>query len=93
MAEWMEFGDGVLCCSHCGMAAPYARYRRCQGVNAYDLADYCPHCGAQMDAFPDCAECEDAHCGEWRENGICFACRQNAWIKGRKHRKSLIEEA
>lgn len=48
MAEWMEFGDGVLCCSHCG---------------------------------------------EWRENGICFACRQNAWIKGRKHRKSLIEEA
>ena len=55
--------------------------------------DYCPHCGAQMDAFPDCAECEDAHCGEWCENGICFACRENAWITGRKHRKSLIEEA
>lgn len=44
-----------------------------------------------MTAMPMCADCEFGN-GEWRENGICYACRDQTWIPGRPHRNAAEED-
>lgn len=91
MARWIVYEEDTPQCSYCGMWAPFARYRRGQGTNARDITDYCPSCGEKMTALPLCADCKFGK-GEWRESGICYACRDQAWIPGRPHRKAAEED-
>ena len=87
MAEWMVFEHDTPHCSSCGMWMPFARYRRGQGTNARTITDYCPHCGRKMTAMPMCGNCKYGQ-GAWKENGICYACREQVWIPGAPHRKA-----
>lgn len=86
MARWKVYdGDQTLSCTHCGMVAPHARYRRKNGINALDITDYCPHCGAKMTGIDECYNCCESKDGNWQDNGICFACRGTTWLPGRRH--------
>lgn len=87
MARWFIYEDDTPQCSSCGMWMPFARYRRGQGTDARDITDYCPHCGKKMTAMPMCGECSHGN-GEWKDDGICYACREQVWIPGRPHRKA-----
>lgn len=83
MAGWKVYrGEKAPQCTGCGMWAPFARYKRKTGQNARTLTDYCPSCGRKMEFCDDCAECEYAVDGKWQDNGICFACRGDAWVYG-----------
>ena len=49
MARWKVYdGERAPQCTHCGMWAPFARYRRKTGLNGRQMSDYCPDCGAKM---------------------------------------------
>lgn len=45
MAEWKDFGDGIYCCSSCGMPSGWAHPSSRRQVLDY----YCGNCGAKMD--------------------------------------------
>lgn len=45
MAKWMDFGDGIYCCSACGMPCGWAH----PALNSQTLANYCDDCGAKME--------------------------------------------
>lgn len=90
MPRWIVYEDDTPQCSHCGMWMPFARYRRGQGTNARDITDYCPSCGEKMTAMPMCGECSYGN-GAWKDDGICYACREQVWIPGRPHRKATEE--
>lgn len=84
MARWHVFeGKNAPQCTRCGMWAPFARYRRSTGVNARWLTNYCPECGAEMHSCDRCIGCKEADKDNnyWKENGICYACRENAWTE------------
>ena len=87
MAEWIVYEADTPQCSSCGMWMPFAKYRRGQGVNARRITDYCPHCGKKMTAMPLCGRCKYGQ-GAWKEDGICYACREQTWIPGAPHRKT-----
>ncbi len=87
VARWIVYEDDTPQCSSCGMWMPFARYRRGQGTDARDITGYCPYCGEKMTAMPMCGECSYGN-GEWKDNGICYACREQVWIPGRPHRKA-----
>lgn len=40
-----------------------------------------------MTAMPMCGDCTYGH-GAWKEDGICYACREQVWIPGAPHRKA-----
>ena len=86
MAEWMVHEADTPQCSSCGMWMPFAKYRRGQGVNARSITDYCPYCGKKMTAMPLCGRCKYGK-GAWKDDGICYACREQTWIPGAPHRK------
>ena len=74
-AHWSkEFFDNYYC-SHCGMGAPFARYRRKNGTNERELTDYCPSCGAIMDDIELCSKCSWNKNGKKNhESGVCLYC-------------------
>ena len=86
MAEWRVYEADTPQCTHCGMWMPFARYRRGQGTNARKITDFCPSCGKKMTAMPMCGSCAYGN-GEWKDDGICFACREQVWIPGKPHRQ------
>ena len=86
MAEWKVWDYDTPQCTHCGMWMPFARYRRGQGTDARWITDFCPNCGAKMTAMPMCCNCEYGK-GAWKDDGICYACREQVWIPGKIHRK------
>lgn len=45
MAKWEDFGDGIYCCSHCGMPSGW----RHPALNVQILDDFCGSCGEKMD--------------------------------------------
>lgn len=87
MAEWKVYEADTPQCTSCGMWMPFARYRRGQGVNARRITNYCPNCGKKMTAMPLCGRCKYGQ-GAWKEDGICYACREQTWIPGAPHRKT-----
>lgn len=90
-ARWkVSCGTKAPHCTACGMWAPFARYSRKTGVNARELTDYCPHCGAKMTGMDECSECPFSQHGEWCDNGICFTCRGDVWIYGKQHNKRTL---
>lgn len=94
MARWKVYEqEHAPQCTSCGMWAPFARYRRGNGINARDIADYCPNCGAKMRGIDECMTCEYAENGEWQDNGICFACRGNPWIFGKQHNERILRRS
>ena len=86
MAEWRVYELDTPKCTQCGMWMPFARYRRGQGTDAREITDYCPYCGKKMTAMPMCGSCAYGN-GEWKDDGICFACRGHVWIPGKPHRQ------
>ena len=62
-AAWKYMYDDIPACSHCGIGAPFARYKRKNGINARDLTNYCPNCGALMDKIKMCKDCD------WSDKG------------------------
>ncbi|MDR3644478.1 MAG: hypothetical protein P4M02_05325 [Clostridia bacterium] len=52
IAEWKDYGDGVMSCSHCGYPALYYPYRRKVGREQC-LSKYCPTCGAHHEIEED----------------------------------------
>lgn len=90
MAKWKLYGCDVPQCTHCGMWMPFARYRRGQGTDGRSITDFCPHCGEKMTAMPMCKSCTYGN-GEWKDDGICFACREQVWIPGKEHRNAWNE--
>ena len=86
MAEWRVYEADTPQCTSCGMWMPFARYRRGQGINARKITDFCPSCGKKMTAMPMCGSCAYGN-GEWKDDGICFACREQVWIPGKPHRQ------
>ena len=92
MAKWKVYdGDIFPSCTACGMPAPFARYRQRNGINAREITDYCSSCGAKMTGIDECASCPNSLNGEWQDNGICFACRGDTWIYGKKHNERILE--
>lgn len=91
MAEWRIYEADTPQCTNCGMWMPFARYQRGQGVNARTITDYRPHCGKKMTAMPMCGKCKYGQ-GAWKDNGICYACREQIWIPGAPHRKAGEED-
>lgn len=92
MARWKLYeGETALSCTHCGMAAPFTRYTRKNGLNAREITDYFPSCGAKMTGIEECENCPHSHNGEWQENGICFACRGDTWIFGKKQNERILK--
>ena len=92
MARWKVFDDEKAPqCTHCGMWAPFARYRRKTGQNARYLTDYCPYCGARMTGMDECFTCPYAEDRRWQENGICYACREDPWVYGKKQNERILE--
>lgn len=87
MAEWVVFENDTPQCSGCGMWMPFARYWRGQGTYARKITNYCPCCGRKMTAMPMCGNCKYGQ-GAWKEDGICYACREQVWIPGAPHRKA-----
>lgn len=90
MAKWKVWEADTPQCTHCGMWMPFARYRRGQGTNAREITNYCPWCGKKMTAMPMCAGCEYGN-GEWKDDGICFSCREQVWIPRKEHRNAWNE--
>lgn len=45
MAEWKDFGDGIYCCSACGMPSGWAHPASRRQILDY----YCGNCGEKMD--------------------------------------------
>lgn len=90
MAEWRVFEADTPQCTHCGMWMPFARYRRGQGTDARNITDFCPACGKKMTAMPMCGSCEYGK-GAWKDDGICYACREQVWIPGKPHRQAGTE--
>lgn len=45
MAQWTDFGDGIYCCSHCGMPSGWAH----PSLKEQMLDNYCGSCGEKMD--------------------------------------------
>lgn len=86
MAELRVYDYDTPQCTHCGMWMPFARYRRGQSTDARSITDFCPSCGAKMIAMPMCETCKYGN-GEWKDDGICFACREQVWIPGKPHRQ------
>lgn len=86
MAEWRVYDYDTPQCTHCGMWMPFARYRRGQSTDARSITDFCPSCGAKMIAMPMCETCKYGN-GEWKDDGICFVCREQVWIPGKPHRQ------
>ena len=86
MAEWRVYEADTPQCTNCGMWMPFARYRRRHGTNARKITDFCPNCGKKMTAMPMCGSCAYGN-GEWKDDGICFACREQVWIPGKPHRQ------
>ena len=84
--KWRVYDYDTPQCTHCGMWMPFARYRRGQSTNARSITDFCPSCGAKMIAMPMCETCKYGN-GEWKDDGICFACRGQVWIPGKPHRQ------
>nr|DAO36866.1 MAG TPA: Thaumarchaeal output domain 1 [Caudoviricetes sp.] len=89
--EWRVYEADTPQCSHCGMWMPFARYRRKAGANARRITDFCPSCGEKMTAMPMCGDCKYGQ-GVWKEDGICYACREQVWIPGAPHRKAGEED-
>ena len=85
--EWRIYEADTPQCTHCGMWMPFARYRRRTGRDAREITDFCPSCGAKMTAMPMCEDCTYGH-GEWKDDGVCFACREQIWVPGKAHRKA-----
>ena len=92
MAEWRVYEADTPQCTSCGMWMPFARYRRGQGINARKITDFCPNCGKKMTAMPMCGSCAYGN-GEWKDDGICFACREQVWIPGKPHRQVYNEKS
>lgn len=46
--------------------------------------------GEKMTAMPMCKSCTYGN-GEWKDDGICFACREQVWIPGKEHRNAWNE--
>lgn len=84
MAEWKVYEYDTPQCTSCGMWMPFARYRRGQGTNARRITDFCPSCGKKMTSMPMCESCVYGN-GKWKDDGICFACREQVWIPGKPH--------
>ena len=92
MARWKVYkGEKAPQCTACGMWAPFARYRRSTGINARELSDYCSSCGAKITGIDECYDCKYSKDGEWQDNGICFACRGDAWICGKKQNERIVK--
>ena len=87
MAEWKVYVADTPQCTSCGMWMPFERYRRGQGTDARAITNYCPDCGSRMTAMPMCGGCKYGQ-GAWKEDGICYACRDQVWIPGAPHRKA-----
>lgn len=92
MGAWILLEADTPQCSHCGMWMPFERYRRKTGANARRITDFCPSCGEKMTAMPMCGDCTYGH-GEWKDDGICFACREQIWVPGKAHRRVGEEDA
>lgn len=45
MAQWKDYGDGIYCCSKCGMPSGWTH----PALRSQTLDDYCGSCGAKMD--------------------------------------------
>lgn len=92
-ARWKVYvGDKTLSCTSCGMSAPFARYIRKNSTDAREITDYCPNCGAKMRGIDECTDCPHSSNGEWRDNGICFACRGDTWVYGKKHNERILKD-
>lgn len=91
MAEWKVYEFDTPQCTSCGMWMPFARYRKCNGINGREITNFCPHCGQKMTAIPICKQCSYAKEGNWKDDGICFACRERVWVPNRAHR-SVVDE-
>ena len=85
-------GDKSPHCTSCGMWAPFAQYNRKHGTNARSITDYCPYCGAKMRGIDECIDCPHSSNGEWQDNGICFACRDDVWVYGKKHNERILKD-
>ena len=82
--KWKVFDDEKCPqCTSCGMWMPFARYRRITGRNAREVTNFCPWCGAKMIAIDQCSDCPNAENGCWKDSGICYSCREDAWIYGK----------
>lgn len=93
MARWKVYeGEKCPSCTGCGMGAPFARYTRKNGLGARTITDYCPSCGARMKGIDECNDCPHSHAGEWQDNGICFACRDDTWIYGKKQNERILKD-
>ena len=83
-AKWKVFDDEKCPqCTSCGMWMPFARYRRITGRNAREVTNFFPWCGAKMIAIDQCSDCPNAENGCWKDSGICYSCREDAWIYGK----------
>ena len=83
-AKWKVYGDEYCPqCTQCGAWMPFARYHRCTGTNAREMTRFCPGCGSKMIAIDQCSDCPHAENGCSREDGVCYACREDAWVYGR----------
>ena len=92
MAEWKVWEDDTPQCTSCGMWMPFARYHRGRGTNARMITDFCPNCGKKMTAMPMCKSCTYGG-GKWKDDGICFACREQVWIPGKPHTQAFNKQA
>ena len=74
-ATWKCMYDDIPTCTHCGIGAPFARYRKGNGTNVRELTDSCPSCGAIMDKIEQCKDCcwSDDGIKNW-ERGVCLNC-------------------
>lgn len=93
MARWTVYaGDNTPTCTSCGIAAPYSRYSRKVGMDGHDITDYCPNCGKKMTAMDECGDCPHSDGEAWQDNGICFACRGDTWMPGKKQNERILNE-
>jgi len=60
----------------------FCQIQKKTGVNGRNITNYCPSCGAKMNGIDECLTCKYAKDGEWKDNGICFACRDITWTFG-----------
>ncbi len=85
-------GDNCPSCTSCGMGAPFARYRKKNGIGGREITNYCPSCGKKMTGIDECIEGPHSENGEWQDNGICFACRGDTWFPGKKQNDRVLRE-
>ena len=77
------------------VAYPKAAFRcsGCKYVFKKELLwkdNYCPNCGYKMTGIDECFNCKYSDNGEWNDNGICFACREDTWIYGKKQNERIL---